>query len=112
MGDKTASCTFCRLDLCNHERRRQRGYGNCEASDAPVWCHATVSQLTSRLATVAATCQHSNEHMVKVLVGEGDGSKTRESDNTSFLSAKGEKKPLTYVYSQDRNNPLLLLEKR
>lgn len=41
-------------------------------SDAPAWCHATVSQLTSRSATVVATCQHSNEHMVKV-VGESKG---------------------------------------
>lgn len=44
----------------------------------PARCRATVSQLTSRLATVAATCQHSNEHMVKVLAG--DGGKTREGD--------------------------------
>lgn len=32
------------------------------------WCRATVSRLTSRLATVATTCQHSSEHLVKVLL--------------------------------------------
>lgn len=31
-------------------------------------CHATVSQLTARLATVGASCQHSSEHLVKVLL--------------------------------------------
>lgn len=50
---------------------------------------------------------------LKVLVGEGDGSKTRESDNKYIISiSKGREKPLTYVYGQDRNNPLLLVEKR
>lgn len=79
--------------LRHNERGRQHGHGNCEGSDAPDWCHATVSQLTSRLATVAATCQHSNEHMVKVVVGEGDGSKTTECDNKYTISvSKGREK--------------------
>lgn len=73
----------------------------------PAWCHATVSQLTSRLATVAATCQHSNEHMVKVLVG--DGGKTPEGDRKicRFCQQRegGKKKtpkPSTDSYEQSR----------
>lgn len=58
------------LHLTYERRRQQHGRSNYEASEAPAWCHATVSHLTSRLAPVAATCQHSNEHMLKVVVGE------------------------------------------
>ncbi len=59
-------------------------------SEAPVLHHATVSHLTSRLATVAAMCQHSNEHMLKVVVWEGGGGgKTTEGDTIiiQFLQA-------------------------
>lgn len=92
-----------RLDLCHHERSCKHGHGNYEAF---AWCHATVSYLTSGLATVAATCQHSNEHMLKVMVGEGDGSKTTEGDtiNIQFIWENGEKNLLTYKYGRDITN--------
>lgn len=41
---------------------------------------ATVSHLTSGLATVAATCQQGSEHMLEVLVGEVDGPATQIGD--------------------------------
>lgn len=72
------------LHLTYERRRQQHGRSNYEASEAPAWCHATVSHLTSRLAPVAATCQHSNEHMLKVVVGEGDGSKTTGGDTVNI----------------------------
>lgn len=77
------------LDLCHHKSGLQHGFGHSEASKALAWCHATVSRLTSRLA-VAAMCQHSNEHMLKVVVGEGCGCKTTGGDtiNLQFLQAK------------------------
>lgn len=37
-----------------------------QATDGPTLCHATVSRLTLGLSTVAAMCQHSNEHLLKV----------------------------------------------
>ncbi len=54
-------------------------------SEAPALCHATVSHLTSRLATVAAMCQHSNEHMLKVVAGEGGGSTEGDTIIIQFL---------------------------
>lgn len=73
-----------RFGLCHQKSGRQYGHGNYEASETPAWCHATVSHLTLRLATVAAMCQHSNEHMLKVVVGQGDGSKTTEGDTINI----------------------------
>lgn len=49
---------------------------------------ATVSHLTSRLGTVAATRQRSNEHMLKVSVGEGDAPIIRgDTINVLFFAA-------------------------
>lgn len=101
-----ADLTIRSQDAHTHTRRqsgRHHGHGNDEASEVPVWCRATVGHLTSRLAAVAATCQHSNEHMLKVVVvGEGEiVGRLQEVTRKKFTKAEseGETKPFTHEWT-------------
>lgn len=64
-----------------HLRLAESGHqrGRCNYEDS-LRCHATVSHLTSGLATVVATCQQGSEHMLEVSVGEVDGPATQIGD--------------------------------